>query len=552
MKRLVKVSAMLIFMAVLLTGCNCQMNLVEKAKGIDASVNPEVLVKKGNEVVADVTVTFPKNYMHKKAVMRVTPVLVFKGGEIAGTPKYVQGQSVKDNYTVIPCAGGSYTQQVRFPYDSRASISTLELRFEAICGCDKDFQPVVTLAVAQGISDIMGNAEWSDALILMPNNFKRVTTNSVDADLMYLINSSQVRNVALTTDQIKMFEEFVKGADKAENTSISGIYSKGYASPDGPIKFNDELSKARSQTAKVAMEKELKGAGGKIDAAVYGEDWEGFQKLVAASNMKDKDLILQVLNQYSSPVQREEQIKSMAMVYNELKKDILPQLRRAQLVANADVTGKSDAELRSAFTSNPRSLNVEELLYAATLLNDNKAVVNGFKNATNHYNDARVLNNYGVALAKDGQFAAAQKVLTDASKIQSAPAISNNLGVVAMALGNYAEANKYLSGLSASDSRTSKALLNAASNGVYNEADRTISGYNLAVVQLANGEVSKAKSTLGNLDTAKANYLRGVIAMREGNTSNAVTNLKKAFSQDPSLRTKALNDVEFVKIQSQL
>ncbi len=542
---------MLATMAVLLAGCNCYNKLSRKAKNIEVTATPQVLVVKGGNITTDLTVKFPANYVARNTIVRLTPVLEFEKGQLEGVAKFVQGEGVTDNYTVIGRQGGSYTQTIEFPYTPDADISTLKLYICVQCGCETEFLPLTTVTVARGVSNIVRNADWTSFMELMPDNFKRVTTNTHEADLMYLINSSQVRNVALSAEQIKLFEQFLKDAEADANTTLAGVHAKGYASPDGPQKFNDQLAGARSKSAKTAVDKQLKqkGVGVAIDAAPYGEDWEGFKKLVQASNIKDKDLILSVLNMYNSPVQREEQIKNMSQVYGELKKDVLPQLRRAQLVANADIKGKTDAELRSAVANDINSLNVEEMLFAAKLF-DNKDAINIYKAAANKYDDVRALNNMGVALARDGQYAKATDAFKAAAKVTSAPEVSNNLGVMAILQGNAAEAKRYVSSLSGTNARANQGLV-AMIEGDYATASRNLNGYNLAVAELANGNVSAAKAALGNTNTAQAEYLRGIIAMREGNHTQALSSLNSAFAKDSSLKERAKNDIEFYAIRNQ-
>ena len=556
MKRLATLSLVLTAMVVLLSGCNCHNKMAKKADGIKVTVTPQVLVLKGTNVTADVTVTFPPQYVAKKTVLRITPVLAFEGGEIVGTPKYVQGEKVQDNYTVISKRnGGSYTQTVTFPYDERADVSTLKLVFDAHCGCNKDeYLPVTTKEVALGVNTIARKADWASFLAVMPDNFKRVTHKSYDADLMYLINSSQVRNVALSAEQIKMFEQFIKDAEAEDRTTLTGVHSKGYASPDGAQKFNDALSKARSESAKKAVGSQIKkqGLNVNIDAAPYGEDWEGFKALVEASNMPDKNLILSVLNMYSSPVQREEQIKNMSQVFEVLKKDILPQLRRAQLVANADVQGKTDAELRAAVTNNLNSLNVEEMLFAATLV-DNKDAVRIYKAAYDKYNDVRALNNYAVALVRDGQLKeGARIILNDLPKLSNAPEVTNNQAVMTLVESNDpVAARRFVGALSGEQARATQGLI-ALVEGDYATATRSLNGYNLAVAEIANNNISGAKTALGNLETANADYVRAIISMREGNPTAALNSLNSAFHKDPNLRATAKRDIEFYSIFDKL
>ena len=328
--------------------------------------------------------------------------------------------------------------------------------------------------------------------------------------------------------------------------TLGNIAAKGYASPDGPVKFNDELSKKRSETGKEAYSKQL-GMDAKYDIAAYGEDWDGFKELVEKSDIKDKELILQVLQMYSSPVKRDEEIKNMSSVFKVLAEEILPQLRRTKLVATADVQSKTDAELKAAVDQNVNSLDLEEMMYAATLYKKNSEKAMIYEAAAKKYNDARAYNNLGVALAKQGKLDQAKKALDQAAKLQSAPEISNNLGVVALAQGNVAEAKKYLSSLNTKDAKRNMALVELA-EGNYSEAAKGLSGYNLAVAEVANGNLAKAKTALAKEKSADADYLRAVIAMREGDSKAAIANLKSAFSKKKSLKEKAKTDVEFAKL----
>lgn len=550
MKRFVKVSLMLASAAILLSSCNCYKKMAKNADDVNITCVPTVLSLKGNTVSADITVTYPAAYFNKKAILKVTPVLVFEGGEIAGTPKYVQGEKVKDNYTVIAKAeGGSYTQTVVFPYDSRADLSTLELRVEGKCAKkNSEFTTIAVIPVAQGISTIQKMANNSAALALMPDNFKRVTTISQNAEIMYQINRSNVRKGELTKEQIKAFEDFVKEYSDKDRATLGNIYAKGYASPDGPVSFNDKLSKARSESGQKAISEKLKDVeNAKYDVAAYGEDWEGFKELVAASDIKDKDLILQVLAMYDNPVKRDEEIHNMSSVFDVLAEDILPQLRRTKLSADVDIEGRTDAEIVAALQNNISALNEEELLYGATLTDDAALKEKAYKEAASKFNSARGYNNLGVVLAQNGKDAAAKEAIEKAATLSNDPIITNNLGVLALMSGDVAKAKSYLSSLNTPEAKKSMGLVNLA-EGNYAEAARSLDGYNLAVAEVLNGNLAKAKSLLADCDCANADYLKAVIAMREGNTSSAISNLKSAIAKDSSLKAKAQKDVEFAKL----
>jgi len=553
MKRFVKISFLLATMAVVLSSCNCYSGMAERMDLIKATSSPEVLALKGNVVPADIRVQFPPKYFNKKAVLRITPVLVCSDRtEFAGTPKYVQGEKVKDNYTVISKKnGGSYVQSISFPYDKRMKLSTLELRVEAKCASGpkkrREFTTIAVIAVAEGVSTVQLMADFTAYMTIMPDNFKRITTETQEADIMYAINKSDVRPAELTKDQVKLFEDFVKENANKDRVTLGNVYAKGYASPDGPVDFNDQLSRARSQSGQTAISKELTSINPTYDVAYYGEDWEGFKELVEASNMRDKALILQVLNMYSNPVKRDEEIHKMSSVFDVLKTDILPQLRRTRLIANADVQGRTDAELRSAVNSNINVLNEEELLFAATLFDDNDTKAKAYQAAASRYNSARGYNNYGVILAKQSKLTEAKAAFDRAATMSRDAAISNNLGVLALMNGDVAAAKSYISALSTADARNSQALI-TLQEGNYAQAARTLTGYNGAVAAVCNNDLARAKQLIANDNSAKADYLKAVIAMREGNSSAAISNLRSSIAKDPSLREAARQDVEFAKI----
>lgn len=243
-----------------------------------------------------------------------------------------------------------------------------------------------------------------------------------------------------------MFEDFVKEYSNKDRATLGNVYAKGYASPDGPVKFNDELSKKRSESGQEAIAKKLSSVNPKYDIAAYGEDWEGFKELVSASDIEDKDLILQVLAMQDNPVKRDEEIKSMTAVFEVLAKEILPQLRRTKLIADVDIEGRTDAEIKEAAAKNIDVLSEEEMLYAATLTDDNAAKLKAYEAAASKYNSVRGYNNAGVILAKEGKLAQAKAQLDKAAAMSKDAAITNNLGVVALMNGDLATAQKYLVG----------------------------------------------------------------------------------------------------------
>jgi len=572
MKNLMKLSMVLVAAALAFSSCNCFKKMAKNRDDIKLTVTPEILTLNNGTVAADINVTFPVEYFNKKAIIKVTPVIVFEGGEVAGATKYYQGSKVDENYAVVDkINGGNFTQHVEFPYDPRMDQCALQLRAEIKCpkGKAKEFvlvnlntgaiptkeQAAVLagndaaakaaiakefgLTVAYGLNTLQKDLKYGDLMDQMANNYKKVTTVVDKTDLLYAINSSVVTKKNEKNADLGAFKENVD-KNLTNDRATQNIAVKGYASPDGPEKFNDKLASARSETGRKAVEKILAEYGFNIDAAGYGEDWEGFKEMVEKSNIQDKDLILQVLSMYDSSAERENQIKNMSSVYGELKEDVLPKLRRAQLVNNMEITGKSDAEMQALVNSGKLDeLNNEELLHVATLIEDNAVKAKVLEYAAKKYDDSRAYTNLGAAYLQMGDADKALAALTQAVKLGgNTQELNSNLALANLAAGNVDEAKKYAA---AADAQT-KSLI-AAAQGQYGDAAAKLKGYNAAVAAVMNNDLSAAKKALAGENSADADYLRAVIATKEGDMKTAGAQLKAAVAKDSALVKKASKDV---------
>lgn len=572
MKNLFRVSLALAVVALTVSGCNCFKKMAKNRDDVKLTCTPEVLVLNNGRIDADITVTFPEKYFNKKAVVKVTPVMVFEGGEVAGTTQYLQGSKVDDNYTVIDKTnGGRYTQHVSFPYDDRMRQSELQLRAEIKCpgGKCKEFTLVnlnngavptkeeaavlaaggaeadalkraFGLTIAVGVNTMQKDIDYAEAMRLMDSGYKNVTTEVTKANYMYQINSSNLSKKAADTEEVRDFR--TKAESQKDNDRIKqNLYVNGYASPDGPEKFNDKLSAARSQSGKKAAEKLLADIDLSLDAAFYGEDWESFKELVEASDIEDKQMILQVLNMYSSSSERESQIKNMSQVFESLKKDILPQLRRAQLVNSSDITGKTDDEMVALVRAGKLGdLNEKELLHIAECDKlDAKEQVAVLEYAAKTYKTPTAYNNLGVAYAKAGD---AQKAVDSFDKAVKAGGnsaeINNNIALANLMASNVDKAKQYAAGSSAQ----TKALIEAA-QGNYSAAQAQLSGYNAAVASAMNNDYTAAKQHIAADKSAKADYLRAIIAAKENDMATSAAQLKSAIAKEPAYAKRAKTDV---------
>ena len=521
------------------------------------TTNPEVLEAIGGKVPVTINGKFPEKYMKKKATVEVTPVLRWKGGEAKGQPAVFQGEKVEGNgQTISYKVGGSYTMKASFDYVPEMANSELYLDFKITKG--KKTYTIPSVKIADGViaTSELPTAASSNASYAN-DAFQRIIKDAQTANIMFLIQQANLRNSELNSDDMKEFHKKVAeiNAD-TKNYKLNNIEISAYASPDGGVELNTGLAENRENNTEKYMQRQLKK--GKIDAnldAKYtAQDWEGFQELVSKSNLQDKDLILRVLSMYQDPEQRETEIKNISSVYKTLADEILPQLRRARLTANYDIIGRSDDEINEAFNTDAKVLSVEELLYAATLTNDNARKEAIFTKTTQLYpNDFRAYNNLGELAFAAGDAAKAESYFKQAaSKNANAPEVNANLGLCELVKGNVAAAESYL-GKATGANAANEALGNLyIKQGQY---DRAVNAFgdaktnSAAQAQILAKDYNKAKATLSAIKNpdAMTNYLMAIVGARTNNASLVSSSIKSAIAKDASMAQRAANDREFAK-----
>ncbi len=553
-----KLNLLLIAVAtIVLSSCGGLSKMVDNASSVDYKVEPSPLETKGGQVEMTMNVTFPEKYFNKKATVTATPVLKYEGGQTEFEPTTLQGEKVEANNKVIPFAGGSYSYTGKIPYKDDMLKSELILEMSAQIG---DKEPVVVpgVPVAIGVIATETLVEVDPKAILLGDEFKRVTGETYNAELLYTINKYNVRSSELKKDEVKSLADNIKAASENDRIEIKGAKVSSYASPDGEVDLNTKLSDNRGKSAESYLKKTLKKL--KVDEAdsddflqvvSTAEDWDGFKELMEKSDIKDKELILRVLSMYSDPVVREKEIKNIAEAYDEIKDDVLPSLRRSQLFINVDKIGYSDEELDSIVKVDPDTLNIEELLYAATLTDDNAAKLAIYKKASEKYPESvRAINNVGYVELEEGNVDAAKAAFEKAQSIEESPVTKNNLGAIALIEGDAATAEQLFSAATgAGDAVNYNLGIIKIQQGDYSAAVNYFGNdksFNAALAQLLNGETDKSINTLNELDeTAMVAYLKAVAGARSGQEEIIFNNLRRAIELDGELKAYALKDAEF-------
>ena len=538
-----------------LTSCNKKLNEISAEY---FTVNPSPLEVVAGKVPATVTGQIPEKFFVKNAEVTVTPYLVYGDKETASQAYKFIGEDVNGNgQTVSYDNGGTVTVPVSFDYVPEMIKSELVLDFQVVQG--KKSYTLPRIKVADGV---IATATFADAGSVTPattpDKFQRIINEQYNAEIKFLINQSNVRKSETESQQIADFNSALANAQGNDRLEIEEVNIKSYASPDGKYDFNERLAQKREDSTRKYLDKSFKNNDikdfGELTADFTVEDWEGFKELVSASDIQDKDLILSVLSMYSDPEQREKEIRNLSSVFEQLAEEILPQLRRSRLTASINVIGKSDEEIMAVFNSDPDSLTVEELLYCATLTDDNAKRIEIYTACTKYYpNDYRGYNNLGMCQYIAGDYDAAKSNFNKAANLAPESAETHmNQALCDMMDKNYDSANQKLGSAAGVEGLNEALGVYYMEQGDYNAAVNAFGdakSNNAALAQILTKDYSKARNTLAAIAEPDATtyYLMAVLGARTNNQQMVTSNLSQAISKDSTLRDKAANDLEFAK-----
>ena len=543
MRKQIKNLAMAV-VAIAAVGCASPEKMAEMAESVTVTCDPSPLEVVAGKIDATVSVTYPADYFHKKAILEVTPVIVFDGGEAKMTPFMYQGEKVKDNYTVVSSDGQTVTEKVHFDYVEGMEACHLELR--GVVKYKARTWDLPIKKVADGANTtymLVALGGKAGHVAYKADNYQEVIPQTAEGQILYTINSADVRRKELKSESIKDFQAALDEIKANERKTLKGTGFVAYASPDGGESLNAKLSDKRSQSGAKAWSKVIGGREvADPEVKSVGQDWEGFQELVAKSDIEDKDLIIRVLSMYSDPAVRESEIKNMSEVYTVFKKEVLPELRRARFIANVEYQNYTAEELLKLVEENSDVLDEEALLRSASLVKDLDAKEAIYKKAIDKYNSDRAQFNLGVVYLEQGELGKAEKAF---AKVETKDAdLKTAEGVIALRNGDLAAAEKAFAAAGDTENQAVVDIL----NGNYAKAAAALKGtnsFNEALADVLTDNLSAASAAL-KCSCPKAEYLRAIIAARQGNKDEVAAHLAKAAECD-ALEARAEKDIEFAQ-----
>ncbi len=531
-------------LAVAAVACASPEKMAKMAESVTVNCQPPVLEVVDGTIDATVSVTYPKDYFNANVVVEVTPVIVYEGGEAAMKPFKYQGEKVRDNYKVVSSDGQKVSEKLHFDYVEGMEKSYLELRGRVIAGSKSIALP--SKKVADGANTTYMLVKRSGNVSFKADNYQEVISSTTEGQIKYLVNSSDVRSSELKGDSVKDFLAALDAVAADERATVTSTEIVAYASPDGSVDLNDKLSGNRSQSANKAWDQVTKGRE-TTDPTVrsVGEDWEGFQQLVGESNIEDKELILRVLSMYSDPAVRENEIKNMSQVYTALKGQVLPELRRARLIANVEYKNYTNEELVDLLENNIGLLDEEALLRVASVVKDAGQKESTYKKAIERFDSDRARFNLAALYLNQGKTDKAESGLAELNAAD--PDVVNAKGVVALRKEDFKQAEDLFRKAGTEDAKSNLGIV-LILTGRYEEAAQVLKDakgccHNTVLAYILTDQLEKAASS-AHCGDPKVWYLKAIICARQGKADGVKTNLEKAFRNE-SLRKRAARDIEF-------
>jgi tetratricopeptide (TPR) repeat protein len=543
--------------AVLMSGCSSLDKMKKNANLVKYEITPKVLETHAGIVAAQVKATYPEKYFDKNTTLKVTPVLVYEGGETAFDELlFAQGEKVLANNKPVAWTGGTVNWSGDVNYKPEMKVSEFLLRVEAERkGKTLAFDPI---KLADGVIATSTLVENHAMPISLKDNYQRIVPEQKMADILYNINRADIRPAELKAEDIAALKDYIALAMQNERMEVKAVTNSSYASPDGPLALNEKLSEQRGKAAEKYLQKEYKKMPeltALFATQTTAEDWEGFKALVQESSVADKELILRVLSMYQDPIVREQEIKNMSAAYEALAEEILPQLRRSKLIVDVNLIGLNDEEILNAIKTDPSVLSLEQMLYAATLTQDPAEMLKYYQLAAEKEPKCfRAWNNIGWTLLHMGKTDEAVAALEKAKALKNDDTVKNNLGFAALLNGDIKASAEYFNSMSAATPESKFGLGTIAIiEGKYDQAVNMLGDkptMNLALAQLLKGDITKAKATMDAVAPCKCgapSYLKAVIAARQDNKDAALNSLREAIGYNSDWKNYAMTDLEFSK-----
>ncbi|MDQ2656621.1 MAG: tetratricopeptide repeat protein [Bacteroidota bacterium] len=571
--------------ALSLAGCTLP-KMVKMSKDQQLTVTPNPLEVHKDTVTFDMAANLPVKMLKKGTVYTVNTFYKYGEQEVALDPITFNANDYPNAGTEQPKA----TQTFSFPYAPAMKNGVLEVEGVASKGEKTKASPRMQVATGVITTSKLVQPVFFAAYADHGYNNQPELEPVIIPDFIFQQGRSVLRTSETRSPKGKQLDAFIASKNATSTVTITGTHS-----PEGAERINSRLSPDRA----AAIEKYYRQQMKKYDYQQQADeikfilkpviqDWNEFKNALSSYNgitSEQKTEYLNIINGGGTFESQERALHKLP-TYRKVFRDVYPLLRTAKTEILVLKDKKTDAEISvlskqlTQGQTNPDTLSLEELMYAATLTPslEEKAAI--YEAATKKGTNWHAHNNLGAVYiaqalensANAGSLAdKAQAQLDIAARLnESAPEIHANLASVSMMKGNpyaaYSHANQALgAGLSGDNAAGLNGVKGAAEiyMAKYQDAVRSTSAasddalnlFNKGLAQLLNKDYQNAMTSFRDAaakdsNLAVAYYGAAIAAARQGNNDAIVSNLTQAVAGDPSLKEAALTDLEFSKVSS--
>ena len=227
----------------------------------------------------------------------------------------------------------------------------------------------------------------------------------------YRDNPSELRKILETVSSVK----------DDPYATITEVYIKGFASPEGTYKHNTYLAEHRAKALIEYVKSLYHFEQARFTVDFEPEDWAGLEKRVENSSLADKEELLAIIraDEPKDYDRREAKLKALngGASYQVLLRDVYPALRHSDYAVRYTIRAFTVEEAKDLIYKDPRKLSLNEMFQVAqTMEPGSDAYREVFEIAVRMYPDDPVSNLNAALTAIDaGRLESARRYLSKTS-----------------------------------------------------------------------------------------------------------------------------------------
>ena len=337
----------------------------------------------------------------------------------------------------------SYSTKV--PYSSWMTNASLVVK-ESVKGCADCTSEMQGFLLADNLFPIVEVPIYQLTYIVPAIEPVKLRADRHTAAFNFMLDDSRLlRDYKDNRPKFEEVDRIIREVMSNNDIEITEFKIAGYASPEASVEHNKMLTEQRANIFAHYLVTKLNVPENKYRVEGFGEDWDGLQNAVEASNIVDKAEILHIINTVKNPDARDEPLMKLSggSTYNKLLYSFYPPLRRTEYTIAYTVRSYDVEEAKEIIKTNPKLLSLNEMYMVAQSYGvDSPKFKEVFDIAVRIYPDSEtaILN----SAATDIDNRDLDRAIIQLQKLGDNPKAWNNLGVAYALKGDLQKALQLL------------------------------------------------------------------------------------------------------------